>query len=48
MHLILVCLYSWFFMFVLSTYLHDIVQQEYGASKPPLWLKYLLESTYSK
>jgi hypothetical protein len=48
MKLILMCLYSWFLMFLVSTYLHSIIQQQYGASKPPRWMKYLLEKSEQK
>lgn len=36
-------LYAWIFMFILSVYLHNIIQQQYGTTKVPPCLKKIIQ-----
>lgn len=38
MYTVYICLFFWFVLFIVSTYLHDMVEQQYGTSKTPSWL----------
>ena len=42
MYKVYICLFAWFGVFIFSTFLHDMDQQQYGTSKLPAWLTGIL------
>ncbi len=42
MYLVYIFLYSWIFMFIISIYLHGMVQQQYGSTKIPPFIQTLI------